>query len=229
MPVCKSTSVRVFRGWAIVAFVLTIALLIVPGALGQEGADRPGDPVPASFLLFVGLWGAVGGVAYELISLQGSVEWPHRATQHDVPDEGFPHAYYRFLFDFGIVARIFLGAAAALAIYMVLPLPAEGEVVKLIATSIVAGSVATAIFESLQNKLLAKVNAAKAERLADGIEGFQGEVTSLQETAEMQSNELAQGTAVSALSTEATPARLQAKAARIQGRAEALLKLAGRS
>ncbi len=103
-------------------------------------------------LLAVLVCGAVGGLVYELIILQGNVEWPHKLTKGE-PVEN-PLAISKFMIDLGTLARIVIGATAAVAALLVLsPSTAFG----LVATALVAGSEGTSIFRSMQDRFLAVV------------------------------------------------------------------------
>ena len=64
-------------------------------------------------VLFVTLIvGAVGGIVYELLILQGNIEKPHKSTQEET-EEKFPYAIYKYMYDLGILARLIIGALAA--------------------------------------------------------------------------------------------------------------------
>ncbi len=95
--------------------------------------------------------GAVGGVVYELLILQGSIERPHKLTEGEVT-EGYPYAVAKNMYDLGIWARIIIGALAALAALLVLQ--PEGTF-RLLATAVIAGSAGTSVFRSMQDRLSA--------------------------------------------------------------------------
>jgi len=223
------------RAWG-AALAVVLALIVIPLAVteaaaaesaagaGQEesgagGQDEPGagdegnGPMDWADLALVALFGALGGVVYELIALQGNVEWPHKTKKEELPEAGYGYAKFGHLFDLGIVARLVIGAAAAVVVFWVLPRE------HLVAVSIVAGSAGTAVFRSLQDRMLAALNGAKVENLAAGIE-------SLDESLESVSRQAA---AVSATGAPASAAAdLTAKAAELRGQVRALLKIAGR-
>jgi len=94
--------------------------------------------------------GAIGGVVYELLILQGNIELPHRLTDTEAVDN--PHAVAKFMYDLGIWARVIVGACAALAALLVIE---PENSFKLMASALIAGSAGTAIFRSLQDRLLA--------------------------------------------------------------------------
>jgi uncharacterized membrane protein YeaQ/YmgE (transglycosylase-associated protein family) len=95
--------------------------------------------------------GAVGGLVYELLILQGNLELPHKPTEVEATEK-YPHAIVKNLYDLGIWARIIIGALAAVAALLVL---APRTTFGLLATAVVAGSAGTAIFRSLQERLTA--------------------------------------------------------------------------
>jgi hypothetical protein len=100
-------------------------------------------------LLITLVAGAVGGVVYELLILQGNLEVPHKATDDEVSEQ-YPYAVVKNLYDLGIWARIIIGALAAVAAMLVL---APSSAFGLLATAVVAGSAGTAVFRSLQDRL----------------------------------------------------------------------------
>jgi hypothetical protein len=93
--------------------------------------------------------GALGGLVYELLILQGSLERPHALTDGEVT-EAFSYAQPRYMYDLGFWARIVIGALAAVAALLVFK---PSTALELIAMAIVAGSAGTAIFRSLQDRL----------------------------------------------------------------------------
>ncbi len=176
---------------ALTLFVVA-ACVIAPPAFAQPatpqsaaGATLTASPTPAptplptdvqklargvfdwSFLIVLivaATAGALGGLVYELLILQGSVERPHRLTEEEVT-EGFPYAKPKYMFDLGILARVIIGALAAVAALVVF---APNSALELVAMAIIAGSAGTAVFRSLQDRLtaaLAQTDAANA-RLA---------------------------------------------------------------
>ena len=101
------------------------------------------------FLLIITL-GGIGGVVFELINLQGNVEWPHKPSDDELAAK-LAYATPKNVIDLGILARIIVGAAAAPpAMLFVRPESAFA----LIAMSVVAGSAGTAVFRALQDRLL---------------------------------------------------------------------------
>ena len=119
------------------------------------------------FTLLVALiCGGLGGVVYELLTLQGNVEKPHPAND-DEASAPLPYALSRNLVDFGVWARVIIGGLAAVAaIWLLSPKTGLG----LVAGAIIAGSAGTSVFRSLQDRLLATLaqkDAAEVRATAD--------------------------------------------------------------
>lgn len=116
-----------------------------------------------SFWLVLGtaaLFGALGGVVAELLSLHGNIELPHwhrgrkiarRARLADPRNE----------LDLGIVSRLVLGGAAGVALLAVY---APTSPTALVANALIAGSAATGLFRLVQKRLLLNAQAEKAQR-----------------------------------------------------------------
>lgn len=162
---------------AIFLFSIFFTILLTPSiALAQE-ATPPVTPAPTqvgfnpelivqgfSLAFFITLLttliaGAIGGIVYELLILQGNIEKPHTPTKEELAEK-YPYGIGKFLYDLGILARIIIGALAAVAALLVLsPTTTFG----LLATAVVAGSAGTSIFRSLQDRMLAVVAQKDAE------------------------------------------------------------------
>jgi len=141
----------------------TAALASVPAAnagLKAVGISTDLDPTALAGGLFEPtLWitlgiaaafGGLGGIVAELISLRGRVELPHRVKRGAAvkrPRLADP----RYEFDLGIIARLLLGAAAALAL---LSLYAPTSPTALVANALIAGSAATGVFRMVQGRML---------------------------------------------------------------------------
>lgn len=119
-----------------------------PGVLDTVAlANTVGQPEFRIVLLITLLFGALGGLVYEMVVLQGSIEQPHRVQEGG------------WVYDLGVWGRMLMGAlAATAALYAVPPESAY----KLVAVSVVAGASASAIFKSLQ----ARVEAMIAQQVA---------------------------------------------------------------
>jgi hypothetical protein len=110
--------------------------------------------------------GAIGGVVYELLILQGNLELPHKPTEEEIVEQ-YPYAIVKNLYDLGIWARVIIGALAAVAALLVL---APSTTFGLLATAVVAGSAGTSVFRSMQDRLssaMAQKDAADTRAAAD--------------------------------------------------------------
>ena len=163
----------------VVALALFIAVsVIATGAQAQTPTSAPVSEMdPASVVGDLGSWefwvallvtlvaGAVGGVVYELLILQGNLELPHKPTDEEISEQ-YPYAVVKNLYDLGIWARVIIGALAAVAALLVL---APSSAFGLLATAVVAGSAGTAVFRSLQDRLsvaMAQQDAANTRAVA---------------------------------------------------------------
>jgi hypothetical protein len=95
-------------------------------------------------------FGALGGVAAELLSLDGNIELPHRVRRAR-GNRRTRLAEPRHMLDLGVFSRLLLGAAAALA---VLALYAPTSPTALVVTALIAGSTATGVFRIAHARLL---------------------------------------------------------------------------
>lgn len=166
------------KGIAIFGLLIAVSL-IATAAHAQEPTPTSGfDPAPvaASFanpafwvaLLATLVAGAVGGVVYELLILQGNLELPHKPTEEEVAEK-YPYAIVKNLYDLGIWARVIIGALAAIAALFVL---SPSTAFSLLATAIVAGSAGTSVFRSMQDRLsaaMAQKDAADTRAKADNL------------------------------------------------------------
>ena len=115
----------------------------VPGALDTFAlADTIGQPEFRVVLLITLLFGALGGLVYELVVLQGSIEQPHRVQEGG------------WVYDLGVWGRMLMGALASTAALYAVP---PDSAYKLVAVSVVAGASASAIFKSLQSRVEAMI------------------------------------------------------------------------
>lgn len=159
------------KGIAIFALLIAVSLFAT-AAHAQEPTPTPPsgfDPalVAAGFadlnfwvaLLATLVAGALGGVVYELLILQGNLELPHKPTKEEVAEK-YPYAIVKNLFDLGIWARVIIGALAAVAALFVL---SPSTTFGLLATAVIAGSAGTSVFSSMKDRL----NAALAQNDAD--------------------------------------------------------------
>ena len=99
------------------------------------------------------LAGAVGGVVYELIILQGNIEKHHEPTPGEL-EEKFPYAIYNHMYDWGIWARIYIGAlAAVVGLWVFTPT----TTVAWLAISVASGAAGISIFRSMQDRITAAI------------------------------------------------------------------------
>jgi len=124
----------------------------------------------SSGLLIGGMWftlsiaavfGGLGGVVAELLSLHGHVELPHKAKPR--LRNGRPIGPSHEI-DLGIFSRMLLGAAAGLAL---LTFDAPGTATALVVNSLIAGSAATGVLRLVQGRMLARAQ-QPAPRRSEG-------------------------------------------------------------
>jgi hypothetical protein len=108
------------------------------------------------------VFGALGGLIYELILLRGAVEWPHRPRDGEVPK--VPYIEARYLWSLGVASRLVIGAGAALAVMAVIT---PDTTLKLVATSLIAGSAGTSVFRSMQDRLIATLAQHEVDTVRD--------------------------------------------------------------
>jgi hypothetical protein len=98
------------------------------------------------------LFGGLGGVVAELLSLHGTIELPHRVHRLRTAKRS-RLADPRYEIDLGIISRLVLGMAAALALLAVY---APTNATALVVDSLIAGSAATSVFRLVQRRMLGK-------------------------------------------------------------------------
>ena len=158
---------------ALVTVVVLIAMFVVAGSAYSQAIGDPALTAKTLWPWGAPAFGAIGGVIYELITLEGNVEWPHKTLDAELPPHGFAYAKVPFLFDLGIIARMIIGAMAAIALYWVIPLETG---IKSLAISLVAGFAGTAVFRSLQERLLVAVKKAQVEAMRQVARRAEGEI-----------------------------------------------------
>ncbi len=115
----------------------------VAGAFDTRAlADTIGQTEFRVVLIMTLLFGALGGLVYELVVLQGSIEQPHRVQEGG------------WVYDLGVWGRMVMGAMASVAALYAVP---PDSAYKLVAVSVVAGASASAIFKSLQSRVEAMI------------------------------------------------------------------------
>jgi hypothetical protein len=123
--------------------------------LNSKSLDNPKLYV---VLLVMLIAGGVGGIVFELLNLQGNIERPHAPSEDELAAK-LAYATPENVIDLGIFARIIIGAFAAVPVMVYI----EPETVFiLLAMSLVAGSAGTAVFRSLQDRLLIAITQQEA-------------------------------------------------------------------
>jgi hypothetical protein len=126
-----------------------------PPATEAASADTVAGLAAWLALILVFLGGAVGGVVFELIALQGRIELPHRPSpdevKKDMTEDG-NYAISRYMVDLGILARVLIGGVAAVITLIIFT---PENLVQLLGVAAVAGSAGTAVFRTIQDRLLA--------------------------------------------------------------------------
>src|SRR5258708_11482564 len=141
----------------------TAALASFPAAdagLKAVGVSTELDPTALANGLFeptlwltlgmAALFGGLGGIVAELISLHGRIELPPR-VKRGARVQRSRLADPRYEVDLGILARLLLGGAAALALLSVY---APTSPTALIVNALIAGSAATGVFRMVQGRML---------------------------------------------------------------------------
>lgn len=118
---------------------------------GLNAVDFSSDVLVVVLLTIV--FGGLGGIVFELLNLQGNIEKPHKPTEDELAAK-LAYASRKNVIDLGVLARIIIGAAAAPPAMLFLR---PESVFGLLAMSVVAGSAGTAVFRSLQERLLLAV------------------------------------------------------------------------
>ena len=202
-------SVRTKMAVATVILVLLAMVVYVPTAkaspVSQSGtttgtitvtAGTPAQPQVIDFSTTppaaggVNIWlailisligGALGGAVYELISLQGNIEIPHKfsPTEEGANTTDSPAAWGNpmSMYDLGVFARVFIGAMAALAVLVVIT-PATP--LMLLGTAILAGSAGTAVFDALKARLVATIAQARVVRTEGALNQINERMTIVQ-------------------------------------------------
>jgi hypothetical protein len=107
------------------------------------------------------LFGGLGGVVAELISLRGHIEVPHRTKARRIAGRRVRLADPNYEIDLGIFSRVLLGAAAALAL---LALDPPGNATSLVVNALIAGSASIAVFRLVQGRMLGKNQPTAADK-----------------------------------------------------------------
>lgn len=161
-----------------------------PELPAQVPVDLTNDLLEAAaLLLWVFFFGVIGGFVSELLTLRGRIEWPHR-TEPDEALDGLDDAVARYVFDLGILARLFIGGCAALLVLWVLDLDEEG-VKALVGGSILAGAAGGAVFQSLRGRLEAALAAKELAQNREVVSQLAGKVEELADAKERLKSKIA--------------------------------------
>jgi hypothetical protein len=161
IAVASAKQNRVIQAIAAALMVPVVATTIRAARLNSDldlAAVWTGLVDPAVWLALgvTALFGALGGVVAELLSLHGRVELPHREPRRGSARRS-RLADARYQVNLGILSRMLLGATAALAI---LAVDAPGTATALVVNALIAGSAATGVFRLVQGRMLMKAQAA---------------------------------------------------------------------
>lgn len=165
-PETEETAMR-FVVWTVLIVVLLLAavgLIALSQTFESLESLVEGGGWPLLALVF--LFGALGGLVAELMTLRGRIELPHRTEGNEVADD-LEGAMAAFLVDLGVFARMFIGGAAGLVVLWTLE-PDPADPIAVIASAILAGAAGGAVFETLRNRLdaaLAETNLARSQEL----------------------------------------------------------------
>ncbi len=117
------------------------------------------------FLFVILISGALGGFVYELLTF-GGLEKPHWLTKEEIDgNKGLQGKVAEFILSLGIISRIIIGAFAALASLLFL---SPANTIQLLAMGIIAGSIGTSIFRSMQDRIVAMLAVKEANKAKDG-------------------------------------------------------------
>jgi hypothetical protein len=129
-------------------------------------------------ILFAIVWGAIGGLVYELLILQGNIEKPHKLTETEIADK-LPYAIPAYLYDLGFVSRIIIGAAAAVAALWVIQ---PSALISLGAVSLIAGSAGSSILRSMQDRLTTALTGQKLAETSKKVDKQKEKLNQLEST-----------------------------------------------
>lgn len=181
---------------AMLAFVLATPQVYGQDASGAaQASNQVGGVAQWLALVLVFFGGAVGGVVFELLALQGRIELPHRPSpeeaKKDMTEEG-NYAVASHMVDLGVIARVLIGGVAAIIALIVFT---PTNLIQLLGVAAVAGSAGTSVFRTIQDRLLATLAQrdaalarAQTEKLAAKITETERIVGQLQTVLESDSN-----------------------------------------
>jgi len=136
-------------------------------------------------LLVTLIVGAAGGIVYELLILQGNIEKWHKATSEE-SEEKFPYAISKYMYDLGILARMIIGAlAAVVGLWIFKP----STTFSWFAIAVVSGSAGTSIFRSMQDRLMAAMAQKDVTDLKRSLQLQASKLNELKQNLEAQPNQ----------------------------------------
>jgi hypothetical protein len=109
--------------------------------------------------------GAIGGIVYDLLLLEGRLERPHAFDPN--AKESFADtniAIGKYTFDLGTISRVIIGGIAAIAAMWVF---SPTDTFELLSISVIAGSAGTSVFNSLKDRLIAALAIQETEATQD--------------------------------------------------------------
>jgi hypothetical protein len=180
--------------WVLMIVVLVVISLIPETAYAQV-LDPTTDLDIAALASGFGDWefwvtilatliaGAAGGVVYELITLQGNIEIYHKLDEDEIAALLSSSVKAKFLIDFGIWARVIIGALAALSVLFVFSPPTT---IALISMAVIAGSAGSAIFGALQDRLKALLAIESKEEMGERIDDIEVKINMVLEIIQKQ-------------------------------------------
>jgi hypothetical protein len=136
-------------------------------------------------LLVTLIVGSAGGIVYELLILQRNIEKPHKPTAAE-SEEKFPYAIYQHMYDLGILARMIIGAlAAVVGLWIFNP----NTTFSWLAIAVVSGSAGTSVFRSMQDRLLAAMAQKDVTDLKRSLKLQASKLNELKQNLEAQPNQ----------------------------------------
>lgn len=139
------------------------------------------------------VFGAAGGLIYELLTLHGNVERAHRPSDDEF-QEPLLHALPGHLYDLGVWARMIIGGLAAVASLWLLE---PENAAKFVAGSLVAGSAGIAVFRSLGDRVVAALAAQTTAQVRAGASTLVSEIDRLNAAIKQVEEKLMAGGATS--------------------------------
>lgn len=113
--------------------------------------------------------GVLGGLAAELITNKGKIEFPHRPKEDEEARNGDSEDNNdeKHFFDLGVLSNLFLGGMAALAYFFVLDVT---DPYKFVGATIAAGVGGSSVLAAIKQKLTADEAKGDLEEAANDLE-----------------------------------------------------------